>query len=265
MEQLSKLLPAALNLAPAKQECKPSKIGDELKFIQSIQSAKISFEPVERIKELLRLVMAKVGVRATNMPNKEEGLVLIAHIIENYGNHTLEEIKLAFDMAISGKLGLEPKEVSCYENFSCLYVSSIINAYRKWASQTYKEIKTPPMKELPAVQLSDDEMNEWVEHTKIKYNKGQFEFNLIPISLYEYLTEKGKITGSKLEAWDKAKKMRVQDLQNEQCNPGSDKKYISDSLRYIREGDKNKNHPEYNLLVMVSKRIMLVDYFKKDL
>ena len=121
------------------------------------------------------------------------------------------------------------------------------------------------MKELPAVKLSDEEMNEWVEHTKIKYNKGQFEFNLIPISLYEYLSEKGLITGSKLEAWDKAKKMRVQDLQNEQCNPGSNKDYIKESLRYIREGDKNKNHPEYNLLVQVSKRIMLVDFFKTDL
>ena len=240
-------------------------VGSELKFIQAIQSAKIAFEPVERIKEVLRLVIMKVGVREANLPDDVEKAVLLAHIIENYGNHTLDEIKLAFDMAISGKLGLEQKEVACYENFSCLYVSGIINAYRKWASQTHNEIKTQKMIEPPAVQLTDEEMYDWVESTKHKYNKGKYEFNLLPIDLYEFLVRKEKMTGDKKAAWEKAKSIRLSELQNEACNPGSNKDYIKEAIRYIREGDRSKTHAEYNFLVMVSKRIMLVDYFKIDL
>lgn len=77
--------------------------------------------------------MVKVGLRAQNWPNELEKIILIQHIKENFGGNTVEEIKLAFDMAISGRLRLDEKEINCYENFSCLYFSKIMNAYRDWS------------------------------------------------------------------------------------------------------------------------------------
>lgn len=132
----------------AKQELMPSRNGDEEKSLsQAIKDIRIVKSSTEELKAVLRYCMLKVGLRALNLPNDEEKAILIDHIITEYGNHTLAEIRLAFDMAISGKLDLEHSEIVCYENFSCLYFSGIMNAYRKWASQAYRHAITdsPPI------------------------------------------------------------------------------------------------------------------------
>lgn len=95
--------------------------------------------------------MLKVGIRANNLPNNAEKAVLIDHIITNYGGHTIYEIRLAFQMAITGKLGLDPVP---YENFSCLYFSSIMEAYRSWAKDAIKQL---PVK-VEQVIYTDEEM-----------------------------------------------------------------------------------------------------------
>lgn len=90
--------------------------------------------------------MVKVGLRAANFPEGAEKALLLAHIQQNYGNHTPEEIRLAFDLALSAKLGLDTGDVKCYESFSCAYFSVIMNAYRVWSAQVdrQKEKETPP-------------------------------------------------------------------------------------------------------------------------
>ena len=82
--------------------------------------------------------MVKVGLRAANFPSKEETALLVDHIEKFYSNHNPEEIKLAFDLAITDKLEIDQKEVTCYENFSCLYFSTIMNAYRNWFAMKCK-------------------------------------------------------------------------------------------------------------------------------
>ena len=103
------------------------------------KSGRVNERPQEDLKQALRLVMLKVGLRAANLPNDEERQVLIDHVLKYYGNHTPEEIKYAFDLAITDKLELEAKDVTCYENFSCLYFSTIMNAYRKWFNNEWKQ------------------------------------------------------------------------------------------------------------------------------
>jgi len=232
----------------------------ENRFIDARKDAIINYAPLERLKEALRLAMVKVGLRAANWPDDNEKSILIAHIIENYGKHTVEEVKLAFDMAIAGKLNVE---VNCYENFSCLYFSSIMNAYRVWAGQTHSEIKTEKPKELPVPETTEADMFEWVEHTKIQFEKGKIPFNLLPVILFDFLLEKGKITGSKAEAWEKAKSIRVSELQNELCNPHSKKDEIKNEIEYLNSGISKKSSPLHLPASLVAKRIMLVDYFNK--
>lgn len=107
--------------------------------LQPSKSGRVNERPQEDLKQALRLVMLKVGLRAANLPNDEERQVLIDHALKYYGNHTPEEIKYAFDLAITDKLDLEAKDVTCYENFSCLYFSTIMNAYRKWINNEFKQ------------------------------------------------------------------------------------------------------------------------------
>lgn len=99
---------------------------------------KIKIAPLDDLRVVLRYAMVKIGLRSENWPKAEEKTMLFQHIIENYGNHTCEEIRLAFDMAIAGKLNVDPV---CYENFSCLYFSQVMNAYRAWSAEIYKQLK----------------------------------------------------------------------------------------------------------------------------
>lgn len=88
--------------------------------------------------------MVLVGLRGNNMPTEEEKFVLLNFIRSNFGNQTPEEIKLAFELAVSGKLGIDAK---CYENFSCEYFGRIMKAYIDYARQEThaipKEIEEP--------------------------------------------------------------------------------------------------------------------------
>jgi hypothetical protein len=99
--------------------------------------------------------MVLVGIKANNVPNDREKSVLLQFIVNNYGGHTPSEIRLAFDLAISGDLDVE--DVKCYENFSPLYFASIMNAYRKWARPKHGEIK-PIEKELTPDEKLDIEL-----------------------------------------------------------------------------------------------------------
>lgn len=90
------------------------------------ESGKIQYASEKEIKGVLKYVMVKIGLRAANWPSDEEKAVLLVHIIEHYGDNTIEDIKTAFDMAITGQVDVD---ANCFENFSCLYFSKIMNAY----------------------------------------------------------------------------------------------------------------------------------------
>jgi hypothetical protein len=135
----------------AKQEWKPLRTGNaEANIIlqaRSTQSLRLRHE--EDIKQVLRYAMVLVGLRGNNMPSEEEKFVLLNFIRSNFGNQTPEEIKLAFEWAVSGKLNIDAK---CYENFSCEYFGRIMKAYIDYARQetiTVQQVEEV-VKEIPS-------------------------------------------------------------------------------------------------------------------
>ncbi len=96
------------------------------KIIEAKNGEMLKFCSENDLKQVLRYAMVLVGLRANNMPTDEEKYVLINFIQSNYQNVTIAEIKLAFEMAVSGKLGIDAK---CYENFSCEYFGRIMSNY----------------------------------------------------------------------------------------------------------------------------------------
>ncbi len=105
----------------------------------------------EQINQTLRYCMMVVGIRAQNLPQVEEVSVLICFIKTHLGNYTLNEYRLAFELAAADQLECDTKH---YENFTCEYVSRIMKAYRKYANNILefaeRRIK-PEMKALPPV------------------------------------------------------------------------------------------------------------------
>lgn len=142
MPHINELLKVQIGLAPAMPESKPSPSGEVVKLDQAIQDTRIvHLTDIEPLKQALRYAMVLVGIKAHNVPNEREKTVLLQFIVNNYGGHTPSEIKLAFDLAVSGQLDID--DVKCYENFSPLYFSTIMIAYRKWARDTYKPKPQP--------------------------------------------------------------------------------------------------------------------------
>jgi hypothetical protein len=141
------------------------------------------------LRAALRRAFVQVGLREPNFPEAEEKELLISHVITHYGNHTAKELMLAFDLAITDKLDLPRKEVACYENFSLLYFSTIMNAYRRWADKEVKFIKQPPMIENKE-SLSDQSMREWFEETAKQVREGKSKVDFIPVMIHDWL--KGK-------------------------------------------------------------------------
>ncbi len=133
------------NSGLVQQEWKPLKTGNASANIilqaQSTQSLRLRNE--EDLKQVLRYAMVLVGLRGNNMPTEEEKFVLLNFIRSNFGNQTPEEIKLAFELAISGKFAIDAK---CYENFSCEYFGRIMKAYIDYARQ--ETITVPQIEEV---------------------------------------------------------------------------------------------------------------------
>lgn len=146
-------------MEPAKQELKKQASGEEQRLQIALKSKLIKDATLEEVKEVLRLVMVKIGLRAQNWPNDMEKVILHQHIVENFGGNTVDEIRLAFEMGMAGKLTFGNGEsIIPFENFSCLYFSTVMNAYRNWSAETYKTLPT----ENPKVQkiFSQDELDD---------------------------------------------------------------------------------------------------------
>lgn len=73
-----------------------------------------------------------VGLRPQNYPGDTEKQLLAEYLRNHFPYTTAMDIRLAFEFAISGKLSLPDSEIKPYENFSCLYVSIILRAYKEY-------------------------------------------------------------------------------------------------------------------------------------
>jgi hypothetical protein len=185
------------NLEQVPQGWLPSEIfkGSANQIIKAQSAINIRNRTDEEIKQVLRLAMLMVGLRGSNMPTDEEKYVLLAFIKSNYGNQTPEEIAIAFEMAVAGKLNTDCK---CYENFSCEYFGRIMNAYIEYARQETKNVKKPEPEIIKPVPTDDElkalaiaNVNSYVKRIKLADQTGQkFEWTAGGLAhLYDYLVQ----------------------------------------------------------------------------
>lgn len=256
------------NLGLAQQGLKKLVNGDTRRLSGALQSQQIGKASLDEIKQVLRYVMVKLGLRERNWPEDDEKTILLRHVIENYFAHTLDEIILAFDMAMMGKLGVESK---CYENFSCEYFTGIMNAYRAWAKEEYKQIPAPPIVMIEHKEdLSDMAMREWLEEVVGRVKTGKITLETVefmPPQLYDYLSNIGEISASnaeKREYLQKAVAWRAAWLQEE-----ADKKNSIDTLRALQEFRDMRNQgyfmgDEIDRLKTLAKKLLFFDFIQKN-
>lgn len=152
-------------------ELKHSNNGDVLKT--ALTDKRIFLTSEEELKQALKYIMLLVGLRTAsiNAMDEMEKIMLISFIRRNYSAHTVSELKLAFDLAISGKL--EIKEVNCFENFTCEYFGKIMNAYRKWAQNHFdeKQLFKPEVKLINYTPTAEEIENGNRELIQLRYER----------------------------------------------------------------------------------------------
>lgn len=175
-KHISEILPAVIGkegLQPIESTLSGSGV-----LVEAIKGQKIYQLPDQTdLEKCLRYCMLLVGMRANNLPGKEETAILFNHIHKFYSGHTVAEIRLAFEMAIAGELEIEPNDVKAYENFSTIYFSQIINSYRRWAAQEFKQnikaIEPPPPQRIFTEAELEDGAREDVERQYQAFLRGQ--------------------------------------------------------------------------------------------
>jgi hypothetical protein len=135
------------------------------------------------LRNALQYVFALVGLRSVPVgPEKE---FLHQYILRNYAGHTPAEIQLAFDMAVQGKLDIDPKEVKCYENFSVIYFATIMRAYRVWACEQARRLERlePPVDPTPTTEQLDKIDAEFRDYLFNQSFLKLMELNQLPTTL----------------------------------------------------------------------------------
>lgn len=136
------------------------------------------------------VIYALTGLRSQHYPTPLEDKIILSFIREEYSNKTLDELLLAFKLAIKGELDLE--DVKVYDQFTCEYMARVMTAYRKWLKKVNAEV-APPVIEIKSnvMETTQEEkladIAEWEAKTKIR-------LEYIPPYIFDYLKEVGKIS-----------------------------------------------------------------------
>lgn len=160
------------------------------------RSTRICDETVEKLDEMFRYCFLMVGLRERNFPNQLETMFLHQFIRENYGGHSVDEVKMAFRMAIKSELDIESEEVTSYENFSVRYVSNIMNSYRRWASYEFRRLEKhiqPTESEMKLLEGQKKEEIHWGAIIEKEYQHflsfGEEHWKIFPVGLYNQLVK----------------------------------------------------------------------------
>jgi len=136
------------------------------------------------------------GLKAENLPNDEQKLILIEFIRSEFKNWTCDEFVNAFRLMVAGHLDFDGNH---YQNFNAMYFSNVMAAYKAKKIDVLKYIQQPePIKQIDPVENLQFKIA-FIEDCVLKpfkyYKKtGKLTFGITPIKIiYEYLTEDFKV------------------------------------------------------------------------
>jgi hypothetical protein len=118
----------------------------EQSIIQAQTTVRINTLTATQFKMSMVKPITISGIK--QLPSQEEFTILSQLIVEKYGNITLGEMQLAFDL---NALGTEWTRIEHYNMFSIQYVSDVLSNYIEYSRKMMQEVsKKAVRKELPA-------------------------------------------------------------------------------------------------------------------
>lgn len=216
---------------------------DDLPIIEAFRGDKLNLISPITLRENLAYIFTLIGL--TRLPDVVELEVIEDFIRTTYPFFTIQEMRIAFKMAVQGKFDCN---IEHYEKFSPKYISGIMNAYKAKANQVRKNIPPPP--DPPAKQLTDEEIvdftkNDWLNGKREDFNK---LFNADKV--FKILLKQGKLTFTQDQILQTIKVVREDNLYRiNKMHPLDAKKFSKD----IRNED---------FIELQCKKLALVKYFE---
>jgi len=196
------------------------------------------------LKENLAYIFTLLGF--TKYPDTQEMVVIEDFIRTSYPLFTVEEFRLAFKMAVQGKLECSTEH---YEKFSPKFIGQVMSAYTKKALEVRKMIK-PIINEIEPPKLSDDDIvsftqKEWLESPRNDFNR-VFNANKV----FAILLKQGKLKFEEHEMLQIIRMVREDNLMKMNKLVGLDAKEFSKKLK------------DDDFIDTQCKKLALVKYFE---
>ena len=216
---------------------------EDLPIIEAFTGDKLNLISPVTLRENLAYIFTIIGL--TRLPDVTELEVIEDYIRTTYPYFTIQEMRIAFKMAVQGKFDCN---IEHYEKFSPKYISGIMNAYKSKANQVRKNIPPPP--EQPVKQLTEDEI---VEFTKQEWLSGKREdFNRVfnADKVFMILLKQKKLSFTQDQILETIKVVREDNLYR------LNRMHPKDAKEYMKQ-IKNEDFIESQC-----KKLALVKYFE---
>ena len=216
---------------------------DDLPIIEAFKGDKLNLISPITLRENLAYIFTLIGL--TRLPDVVELEVIEDFIRTTYPFFTIQEMRIAFKMAVQGKFDCN---IEHYEKFSPKYISGIMNAYKAKANQVRKNIPPPP--DPPAKQLTDEEIVEFTKNDWLKGKREDFNKLFNADKVFKILLKQGKLTFTQDQILETIKVVREDNLYRiNKMHPLDAKKFSKD----IRSED---------FIELQCKKLALVKYFE---
>lgn len=211
---------------------------------EAFKGNKLNLVSPVTLRESIAYIFTLIGL--TKYPDKDEMIVIEDFIRTSYPLYTIEEFRIAFKMAVQGKLECSTEH---YEKFSPKFIGQVMAAYTKKANDVRKMQKTIT-KELEVPKLSDEEIvsftqKEWLESAKNDFNK-VFNANKV----FAILLKQGKLKFEPDEMLEIVRIVREENLIKMNKLYGLDAKNFRESIK------------DNDFVDTQCKKLALVKYFE---
>lgn len=142
---------------------------EDLPIIEAFKGDKLNLISPVTLRENLAYIFTLIGL--TRLPDTTELEVIEDYIRTTYPFFTIQEMRIAFKMAVQGKLDCN---IEHYEKFSPKYISGVMNAYKLKANQVRKNLPPPPdqpVKQLTEQEIVDFTEKEWLSGKREDFNR----------------------------------------------------------------------------------------------
>lgn len=222
------------------------------------------------LNETLLLIFKLVGLTPDRYPTGLDSMLLNNSIISTFGNLTVQELRIAFDLAIKKEYEVE---LNHYGTFSALYFSNIVNAYIEHRKKVVKELNKERAKlEAAPKELTPEQIEEankkfdflFIYKPFMKYyHTGEMDFAHASINqVFRRLEEDLKLIvmsdDEKKELFDKEKERILLNVQRDMVMTSNSK--IKEQLKTVMKGSDKVIRKMY--IQEQCRRIVLKNFFE---